>query len=75
MPRRLGRSELAKAKKEAASKGLTQHKTIEQIRIDFLGSTALFVICLGILGGIYYFDQTSPLLGEWSIKVYEFLGL
>ncbi len=75
MPRKLGRSELAKAKKEATTKGLTKHKTIEQIRIDFLGSMALFVVCLGVLGGIYYFDQSSPLLSEWSVKVYEFLGI
>lgn len=75
MPRKLGRSDLAKAKKEAATKGLTQHKTIDQIKVDFWGSTALFLVCLGILGGIYYFDQNSQLLGEWSLKIYQFLGL
>lgn len=73
MPRKLGRK--PQTENKPGESKLTRHKTTAQITKDFIGAIAVFIVCLVILAGVYYFDMTSPLLHQWSVKIYEFLNI
>lgn len=73
MPRKLGKK--SEPQGQISEIKLTKHKNTTQLRKDFVGAIVVFLICLVVLGGVYYFDQASPILSKWSVKIYDFLNL